>query len=169
MNTKKRLSHIVFFFEFCDLVNKQLKLHSFYSFTWASQMVLVVKNPPANAGDIRDMGLTQGWEDSLEEDMVTHSSILSFFFFLKFIYFQLKANWGMEPTPVFLPGEFHGQRSQAGYSPRGCKESDMTEQLTFHFIHCVDFYQTSTWISHRFIHVPSHLNIPTTSFPIPPI
>ena len=77
MNTKKRLSHIVFFFEFCDLVNKQLKLHSFYSFTWASQMVLVVKNPPANAGDIRDMGLTQGWEDSLEEDMVTHSSILA--------------------------------------------------------------------------------------------
>ena len=33
-------------------------------------------------------------------------------------------------TPVFLPGEFHGQRSLAGYSPRGCKESDMTEGLT---------------------------------------
>ena len=31
------------------------------------------------------------------------------------------------PTPVFLPGEFHGQRSLAGYSPWGCKESDMTE------------------------------------------
>ena len=34
-----------------------------------------------------------------------------------------------QPTPVFLPGEFHGQRSQAGYSPWGCEESDMTEQL----------------------------------------
>ena len=32
-----------------------------------------------------------------------------------------------QPTPVFLPGEFHGQRSLVGYSPRGCKESDMTE------------------------------------------
>jgi len=29
-----------------------------------------------------------------------------------------------------LPGEFHGQRSLVGYSPWGCKESDMTEQLT---------------------------------------
>ena len=32
-----------------------------------------------------------------------------------------------QPTPVFLPGESHGQRSLAGYSPWGCKESDMTE------------------------------------------
>ena len=35
-----------------------------------------------------------------------------------------------QPTPVFLPGESHGQRSLVGYSPWGCKESDMTEQLT---------------------------------------
>ena len=35
-----------------------------------------------------------------------------------------------KPTPVSLPGEFHGQRSLAGYSPWGHKESDMTEQLT---------------------------------------
>ena len=35
-----------------------------------------------------------------------------------------------QPTPVFLPGESHGQRSLAGYSPRGCKESDTTEQLS---------------------------------------
>ena len=33
------------------------------------------------------------------------------------------------PTPVFLPGKFHGQRSLAGYSPWGPKESDMTELL----------------------------------------
>ena len=37
---------------------------------------------------------------------------------------------GMQPTPVFLPGESHGQRSLEGYSPWGHKESDMTEQLT---------------------------------------
>ena len=36
-----------------------------------------------------------------------------------------------QPTPVFLPGEFPGQRSLAGYSPCGHKESDTTEQLTF--------------------------------------
>ena len=34
---------------------------------------------------------------------------------------------GMVPTPVFLLGEFHVQRSLAGYSPWGCKESDVTE------------------------------------------
>ena len=32
-----------------------------------------------------------------------------------------------QPTPVFLPGESHGQRSLAGYSPWGCKESETTE------------------------------------------
>ena len=42
-----------------------------------------------------------GWEDPLKEEMATHSSI--------------------------LPGEFHGQRSLAGYSPWGHKQSDMTE------------------------------------------
>ena len=34
------------------------------------------------------------------------------------------------PTSVFLPGEFHGQRSLAGYSPWGHKELDTTEQPT---------------------------------------
>ena len=35
-----------------------------------------------------------------------------------------------QPTPGFLSRESHGQRSVVGYSPRGHKESDMTEQLT---------------------------------------
>ena len=34
-----------------------------------------------------------------------------------------------QPTPVFSPGESHGQRSLAGYRPRGCEESDTTERL----------------------------------------
>ena len=43
-----------------------------------------------------------------------------------------------QPTPVFLPGEFHGQRSLAGYNPWRHKESDMAEWLTlslFTFMH----------------------------------
>ena len=37
--------------------------------------------------------------------------------------------WKWQPTPVFLPEKFHGQRSLAGYSPWGHRESDMTERL----------------------------------------
>ena len=60
-----------------------------------------------------------------------------------------KIPWRREwqPTPVFLPGEFHGQRSLASYSPGDCRESDMTEWLvytTFHFMsHFV--YQFICW------------------------
>ena len=40
-------------------------------------------------------------------------------------------SWGRkwQPTPVFLPGKSHGQRSLVGYSPWDCKESDMTEAV----------------------------------------
>ena len=39
--------------------------------------------------------------------------------------------WGRawQPNPVFLPGESQGQRSLAGYSPWGHKESDMSEAI----------------------------------------
>ena len=37
----------------------------------------MVKNSPANAGDSRDMVQILGWEDPLEQDMATHSSILT--------------------------------------------------------------------------------------------
>ena len=40
-----------------------------------SQVILVVKNPSANAGDIRDMHLIPGQKDALNEGMATHSSI----------------------------------------------------------------------------------------------
>ena len=41
----------------------------------------------------------------------------------------------MQSTPVFLPGESHGQRSLVGFADHGvCKESDMTEQLTLSFL-----------------------------------
>ena len=42
--------------------------------------------------------------------------------------FLWRKEW--QSTPVFLPGEFQGQRSLEGYSPWGHKESGMTERLT---------------------------------------
>ena len=64
-------------------------------------MELVVKNLPASAGD---GGLIPGSGRS-----------------------PGKGNGN--PTPVFLPGESHGQRSLAGYSPQGHKELDTTEHV----------------------------------------
>ena len=56
----------------------------------ASQVALVIKNPAVNAGDVRDTGFhSWGRGDPPKE--------------------------GMQPTPVFLLGESHGQRSLAGY------------------------------------------------------
>ena len=55
----------------------------------------MVKNLPANAGDIRDVGLISGLEDLQKEGMTT--------------------------TPVFLPREHHGQRSLAGYDSFVCR------------------------------------------------
>ena len=71
------------------------EIRVFYEPIRASQMVIVVKNLPANAGNIRDAGsIPVG-----------------------------KMPWtrARQPTPVFLPGESHGQRSLAGYSPLGCR------------------------------------------------
>ena len=45
--------------------------------------------------------------------------------------FPWRKEW--RPTPVFLPGESHRERSLVGYSPRGHKESDVTKQLSLHF------------------------------------
>ena len=54
-----------------------------------------------------------------------------------------------QPTPVFLPGESHGQRSLTGYSPQGHRKSDMTERLTLllHFpsLHGVS-HTLSLWL-----------------------
>ena len=48
---------------------------------------------------------------------------------------------GMATPPVFLPGESHGQRILVGYSPWGCKETDMTKRLTFTYL--VTLYPTT--------------------------
>ena len=58
-----------------------------------------------------------------------------------------------QPTPVFLPGESHGQNSLVGYSPWGCKELNTTEQLTVlllfgYNIFCESVHQLmDTWTS----------------------
>ena len=55
-----------------------------------------------------------------------------------------------QPTPVFLLGKSHVQRSLVGCSPWGHKESDMTEPLStrMHFILCVGYY---CWVSCSFL------------------
>ena len=58
---------LFFFFFFND----------FYPFIWASQVVLLVKNPSANAGDIRDTVSIPAWGRPLEEEMANHPSILA--------------------------------------------------------------------------------------------
>ena len=67
-----------------------------------SQEVLVVKNSPANTGDIRDAG-----------SIPPPGKIL------------WRRAW--QPIPVFLPGESHEQRSLVGNSPKGRKESGTTK------------------------------------------
>ena len=52
-----------------------------------------------------------------------------------YIYTYIYGRRKWQPTPVFLPGESHGQRSLADYSPWGCKELDMTERLTHTHTH----------------------------------
>ena len=53
---------------------------------------------------------------------------------LQFDCWVTKMPWSRkwQPTPVFLPGKFHGQRSLEGYCPRGRKELDVTEDAHSH-------------------------------------
>ena len=78
-------------------------------------MVLVVKNPPANAGHIRDMGSVLGQEDLPEEGVATHSSILA---------------WRIPIDRQQLIISFLGERSLMGYSPQGHNELDMTKETS---------------------------------------
>ena len=52
---------------------------------------------------------------------------------------------GWQPTQVFLPGEFRGHRSLAGYSPWDHEEQDTTERQTLTYLVCVQ----SPAIKHR--------------------
>ena len=69
-----------------------------------------------------------------------------------------KRKW--QPTPVFLSGKFHGQRSFVGYSPWSHKELDMTVQSRMHS-HCkianieqyFSNYKQEDWYSHIYIRI----------------
>ena len=74
-----------------------------YPLLGASRVVLVVKNPPANAGDAREVGSISGGRGKIPRRRAWHL------------------------TPVILLRGSHGQRSPAGYSPQGCKQLDTTE------------------------------------------
>ena len=52
------------------------------------------------------------------------------------------------PTPVFLPGESHGQRSLAGYSPQGRKELDITGQLSTQNVNLKILLGSSVYTKH---------------------
>ena len=45
---------------------------------------------------------------------------------------QIPCSRAWQPTPVFLPGESHGQRSLTGYGPQGRKELDTTAVIPAH-------------------------------------
>ena len=60
---------------------------------------------------------------------------------------------------VFLPGEFHGQRSLAGYSPWGCKESD--EWLSTHtYLSFPSFVHWSVWFIWQILKICVYLAVP---------
>ena len=64
-----------------------------------------------------------------------------------------KRKW--QPTPVLLPGKFHGWRSLVGYSPWGWKESDMTEQLQLHLGLVIAFLPRSKCLLISWLQSPS--------------
>ena len=76
----------------------------------------MVKNLPTSAGDIRDMGLGK------KKRKKRHG-------FDPWVW-KIPRRRVWQTTPVFLPGESHGERSLAGCSPKGHKESDTTEHST---------------------------------------
>ena len=53
--------------------------------------------------------------------------------------------------PIFLPEKFHGQRSLEGYSPKGHKESDTTEQLSMHINGLEPFKAVNHYIVHMLL------------------
>ena len=68
---------------------------------------------------------------------------------------QRRRKW--QPTPVFLPGESHGQRSLAGYSPWGHKESDTTEHAGKHTPLTLEVLIPSCWRWKRQHRIPEAL------------
>ena len=58
-----------------------------------------------------------------------------------------------QPTPIFLPGKFHGQRSLAGYHPWGHKEFDTIEQHTHTHTHTHTQSKDRGWLPAKETHL----------------
>ena len=100
---------VLFWLKYIKNIQPRLLVCSFVGGYLSFPGSSVVKNMPANAGATGDVGSTPGSGR-----------------------FPWVKKW--QPTPVFLPGRFHGLRSLVGYSPWDCKELDMTKWLsTFGF------------------------------------
>ena len=69
-----------------------------------------------------------------------------------------------QPTPIFLPGKFHAQKNLAGYSPWGCKESNMTEWAQTNPIYVEVLYACAEQILLSYWYLPHQY---LTSWPIP--
>ena len=67
-----------------------------------------------------------------------------------------------QPTPVFLPGESNGQRSQAGYSPWGHKELETTEQLLL-LVYLSPGFGRTVYMLLGFPNGPSAKNLPANA------
>ena len=69
-------------------------------------------------------------------------------FYSEYISTNKKIPWRRkwQLTPVFLPGDFHGQRSLAGYSPQGHKELNSAEQLSTDKRLCKKLFLCDRWI-----------------------
>ena len=87
-----------------------------------SQVVLKVKNLPANAEDIGNAGLIS--RSGRSPGMLL---LLLLSHFSRIRLYAIPWNRAWQTTPAFLPGEAHGQRSLAGHSAWGHTESDTTE------------------------------------------
>ena len=88
-----------------------------------------VKNPPCNAGNV-SLIPGQGTSGSAGKESACNAGGLQKHRFNPWV---RKAPWRKkwQPTPVFLPGKSHGQRSLVGYSPWVPKESALTELMSY--------------------------------------
>ena len=70
-----------------------------------------------------------------------------------------KMTWRREelPTPAFLPGEFHEQRSLVGYSPRGHRESGTTEGTEHKHAHTENMLPVFKRVGLGTVHCGSHM------------
>ena len=88
-------------------LNSPYLINGLYAYVWGFPGGSVVKNPPASAGNSRDVGsIPRGGK------------------------IPWRRKW--QPIRVFLPGKSHGERSLVGQSPQGRKELDEAECVHVH-------------------------------------